>query len=153
MPYRANYPATVAEVLDDRMTFRPETLRALRAFRRARPWRGTFEERATKFAALHAELCRIYGLDTRLSQRSWRRIDVACYVPSADRIVLPRLSVVTYLHELGHARGWDERQTCKWSINLFRRIFPRSYARCRHRGHMLVRDGRRPRRAESSPDS
>jgi hypothetical protein len=140
MPYRANYPATVAEILDDRITYKSETLRALRAFRRARPWRGTEAERCAKLRRLHAELCRIYGLRTRLSTRPWRSIGFACYVPGADRIVLPTHSVVTYLHELAHARGADERRACRWSVNLFRRTFPRSFARCRHHGHMLVRD-------------
>lgn len=143
MPYRANYPATVVEVLDNTLTFKPETLRALRAFRRAKPWRGTPAERIAKFRTLHRDLCRIYGLRTRLTRRMGR-LAMACYVPSRNRIILPELSVVTYLHELGHARGWDERQACRWSINLFRRIFPQSYARCRHRGHMLIRGNRGP---------
>ena len=60
------------------------------------------------------------------------------FMPGRNRINLPTLSVVTYLHEFAHSRGADERQACGWSINLFRRIFPRSYARCRHQGHMLI---------------
>ncbi|MCE9533964.1 MAG: hypothetical protein K8T89_23005 [Planctomycetes bacterium] len=135
MPYRANYPATVAEVLSDRRKYKPEALKALRAFRRSKPWRGTFNERREKFGKLHEELCRVYGLCTQL--KFWAR-DVAYYSPGEDRINLPTLSVVTYLHEFAHARGADERQACGWSINLFRRIFPRSFARCRHHGHMLV---------------
>ena len=53
---------------------------------------------------------------------------------------LSYLSVLAYLHEFAHARGADERQACHWSINLFRRCFPRSFARCRAVGHTLVRD-------------
>ena len=51
-----------------------------------------------------------------------------------------RLSVVTFLHEFGHALGYGERGACRWSINLFRRCFPRSFARCRQAGHTLVRE-------------
>jgi hypothetical protein len=47
---------------------------------------------------------------------------------------------VTFLHEFAHARGFDERQACRWSINLFRRCFPRSFASCRQVGHTLVRN-------------
>jgi hypothetical protein len=132
--YRRNYPTTVAEVLSSTRTYRPEALRALRAFRSAKPWRGTEAERRTKFRRLHRELCRVYGV--RPSLTFWAR-EVACYVPMQNRINLPQLSVVTYLHEFVHARGADERQACRWSINLFRRVFPRSFARCRQVGHML----------------
>ena len=48
--------------------------------------------------------------------------------------------MLTYLHEFAHARGYDERGACRWSLNLFRRCFPRSFARCRPVGHTLVRD-------------
>jgi hypothetical protein len=62
------------------------------------------------------------------------------YRPACHTITLTgKLSVLTYLHEFAHARGADERQACRWSINLFRRCFPRSFARCRAVGHTLVR--------------
>jgi hypothetical protein len=134
MPYSRNYPATVAEVLSDTRTYRPDALRALRAFRSTKPWRGTAAERRAKFRRLHRELCGVYGVRPRLT---FSAREVACYVPVQDRINLPRLSVVTYLHEFAHTRGADERQACRWSINLFRRVFPRSFARCRQVGHML----------------
>jgi hypothetical protein len=143
MPYRANYPRTVREVLSNRRTYRPATLKVLREFRRAKPWRGSEAERRAKFRKLHRQLCRIYGEELRrgngsLPTLSFSQREVACYIPSQNRINLPTLSVVTYLHEFAHVRGADERQACGWSINLFRRIFPRSYARCRHDGHMLI---------------
>jgi len=135
MPYRANYPATVREVLSSRRKYRPGALKALRAFRRAKPWRGSEAERREKFKKLHRQLCRVYGVQPTLA---FSRQEVACYMPGRNRINLPTLSVVTYLHEFAHARGADERQACGWSINLFRRMFPRYYARCRHDGHMLI---------------
>jgi hypothetical protein len=122
MPYRANYPRTVAEILNPRRKYKAAVLRALKAFRRAKPWRGTVHERRVKFLELHAALCAVYGKTTAL-----RFVAGApdCYMPALDAIVMGGLSVVTYLHEFGHALGKDERQTCAWSINLFRRIFPR----------------------------
>jgi hypothetical protein len=136
MPYRANYPATVSEVLDDSMRFNPAALAAVRALARARPWRGTRAERFAKLQNLNCALASAYGLPTPRMQVGARD----CFVPAMNLIVLSRrLSVVSFLHEFGHARGFDERRTCRWSINLFRRCFPRSYARCRHVGHTLVR--------------
>lgn len=143
MPYRANYPATVAEVLSDRMKFHPAALAGVRALARAKPWQGTAAERRRKL-----ELC----LDALAAAYRIRRPKllfgvpgtVDCYVPLTHTIYLSdRMSVVTFLHEFGHARGFDERQTCRWSLNLFRRCFPRSYGRCRHVAHTLVNDRRR----------
>lgn len=137
--YRPNYPRTVAEVLRDRR-YNPDALRALKAYRRSKPWQGTPAEQRQKLNALHAELCRVYALRTSLVFGS-----DDCYSRLGDRITLSRVSVVTYLHELAHARGADERQACGWSINLFRRVFPRSYASLQHVGHTLRRSDRTPR--------
>lgn len=132
MPF-ANYPATVAEVIAD-VRYRPEVLRAVRAFARSKPWRG---DRRGKMRSLHAELCRVYGVAVHLQ---FNRRSPACYVPGQRLINLPRVSVVSYLHEFAHALfGSCEVRACRWSINLFRRCFPRSFARCRQVGHLLVR--------------
>ena len=48
-----------------------------------------------------------------------------------------RLSVVTYLHEFAHALGRGERGACRWSLNLFRRVFPEQCARLRADGHTV----------------
>lgn len=136
------YPTSVSEILDDEMRFNPSGLRALRAFKSVKPWIGILDERHRKFRKLHEGLCGAYGLvppprlifgndHASCSGRS-------CYIPSMKTIVLRgRLSVVTYLHELAHARGMGERGACRWSINIFRRVFPHQFERCRHEGHML----------------
>ena len=139
---QADYPESVGEVLDDGMKFRPATLHAMRAFAEAKPWRGTVEERQAKFRQLNRALAAAYQiaepelvfetLDGGTSGRSH-------YVRASHRIVLVgRLSVVSFLHEFGHARGYGERMACKWSINLFRRIFPRKFSRLVQVGHMLI---------------
>src|SRR5262249_4050084 len=156
MPYRRNYPRTVREVLDPAMTFKPAALRALRSFARSKPWQGTELDRKDKFLALHVALCRVYFAHTNLPPvlrfgnfANHGHSGESCYLPLSRVIYLTgRLSVVTYLHEFAHARGYDERQACRWSINLFRRVFPRSFARCQHVGHTLVRDGGQARGRE-----
>jgi hypothetical protein len=47
--------------------------------------------------------------------------------------------VVTVLHEWGHVLGLGERGACRWSVNLFRRVFPREFERLARVGHLLVR--------------
>lgn len=145
MPYRRNYPATVAEILDPDRKYKPDVLRAVKAFARAKPWRGDFDERCGKLRALNARLARIYRMP-RPKLRIYGCSGIigqgdrnGSYEPGLHRITLYGLSVVTYLHEFAHALGKDERQACVWSINLFRRVFPRSYAACRHVGHTLQR--------------
>jgi hypothetical protein len=144
MPRHDEYPRTVAEVLDPALTFKPEALRALCRFRRSRPWRGTVEERKAKIRRLNRELAAAYGV--REPALSFAIGDCetprgnGCYARCSHSITLVgRLSVLTYLHEFAHARGYGERGACRWSINLFRRAFPRAFARLTPVGHTLVR--------------
>jgi hypothetical protein len=145
MTTRRNYPATVAEVLDPAMTFKPAALRAVRAFARSKPWRGSIARRKDKFRRLNRELAHAYGIPApRLvfdGIEAGGPSGASSYRPLTHTITLSgKLSVLTYLHEFAHARGAGERQACRWSINLFRRCFPRSFDRCRAVGHTLIRD-------------
>ena len=134
MQYQQNYPDSIDEVLDPPVRFRRQTVTAVTQFARMRPWRGTLEQRMEKFRMLHVELCAVYGKTTVVT---FRTMDGGCsgsshYDPRGGEMVLTgRLSVVTFLHEFAHALGRDERGACRWSLNLFRRCFPRSFARCR----------------------
>lgn len=133
MPARNNYPRTVAEVIRP-SKYKRATKAAVRAFARSKPWKG---DRVAKFRAVHAELCRVYGIEARLV---FNPLVPACYSPSTRTINLPHPSVVSYLHEFAHAVfGSCEVKACRWSINLFRIFFPRSFASCQQQGHMLVR--------------
>jgi len=137
------YPATAAECIDDSLRYQRATLQALADFRACRPWRGTMAERMEKFRRLHAELCRIYGTDPLLGFDSLNErfcSGGSYYMPSTHSIQLSgRLSVVTYLHEFAHALGRGERGAVRWSLNLFKRTFPRSFARLEFEGHVARR--------------
>ena len=142
MPYSPNYPATVNEVLNPPVRFKTATLEAVKQFARSRPWRGTLEERKAKFSSLHAALCAVYGRVTTLTFGELDGGDSGSshYSPAKNEIVLcGNLSVVTFLHEFAHALGRDERGAVRWSVSLFRLCFSRSFARCRHDGHMVRR--------------
>jgi hypothetical protein len=135
------YPATVQEILDDKMKFRSKVLKAVRRFARSHPWQGSHPERRAKFEQLLDDLSALYGiarprlvtdgLDGGDSSRS-------CYIRAFHTIILRgKLSILTLLHEIGHALGKDEYQATKWSVNLFRVAFPRSFARCRFESHLV----------------
>jgi hypothetical protein len=136
------YPATVQEVLDDAMTFKPAALAALREFKKSHPWRGSIDDRHKKFRQLHETLCTVYGLNPPprliLGNDHASCSGRSCFIPSMNAIVLRgRLSVTTYLHEFAHARGMNERGAAKFSVNAFRKVWPKLFARCRHEGHLL----------------
>ena len=144
---RTGYPRTVAECLNGGMKFRRGVVAAVRAFKRAGPWRGTLATRKRKFRRLNKALADVYELATpRLrfgvidgsfsGASSCRRREAG---ETAVITMRGKLSVVTYLHEFAHALGRDERGACKWSVNLFRRVFPRQYAKLRADGHTLRR--------------
>ncbi|MDB5320336.1 MAG: hypothetical protein JWN40_1967, partial [Phycisphaerales bacterium] len=140
MPNPSDYPQTVAEVIDPPVRFRLGVIAAVRRFKRSKPWRGTEDERKAKFERLNRDLCGLYGKQTHLQFGLLDGEDSGSshYVRSTDTITLcGRLSVLTFLHEFGHALGKDERAACRWSLNLFRAVFPVSFARCMAVGHTL----------------
>jgi len=139
----SDYPQTVVEVLDDTMTFEQEVLEANQAFKRSKPWRGSLEQRKEKFMHLNHDLAAVCGIpapELVFGPMNGGSSGSSHYIPGAHQIVLKgRLSVVTFLHEFAHSCGKNEVIACRWSINLFRRCFPRQYAKLVHVGHMLVR--------------
>jgi len=142
---RTNYPATVAECLDERARYRRGVVAAVSAFRDESPWRGTLEERKVKLGRLNAALARAYGMPEPALR--FEGIDGSFSGASACRrgrasepaviTMRGRLSVVTYLHEFAHALGRGESGACGWSLNLFRRVFPEQFARLRTDGHTV----------------
>lgn len=135
------WPDTVAEVLDDNAEYSADVLRAVKAYARSKPWRGTLEERIVKLQTLHAALCAAYDRQPVLDVGRLTAADASAgaFDPANDIIYLGgKLSVVTYLHQFGHALGKTTRQACRWSLNLFRRCFPRSFERAQQVGPFLV---------------
>ena len=50
-------------------------------------------------------------------------------------------SIISTLHELGHhLHGASELKACQWSIHLFAEAFPKSYAKLKWKGHLLVKE-------------
>lgn len=135
MTYHNHYPRSVDGVIAD-MEYPPEVLEIVREYSRTKPWRGTEKERQDKLRVLHAEMNKFFNQETKLEF-----FGEGTYNELSDTIGIPeRVSVVTYLHEYAHALfGEDETTAVAWSVNLFRIVFPKSFARLQQRGHMLVR--------------
>ena len=148
MPF-ANYPRTVAEVVAN-VRYRRGVISAVRAFKRSKPYRGMRRPRVSKFRRLLTDLSRVYGIEIPSFEFRPCRLPTGrtgngrCCRSSGERTritLFGKLSVVTFLHEFAHALGHDERKACRWSINLFRRVFPVLASRCDARGHMLIARG------------
>lgn len=133
-----DYPLTVAEVIED-VEYPREILHALRRFAKSKPWRGCYECRVLKLRLLHEELNQETGLKTDLIVGG--SVNSGIYIQDTDLIILDcSLSILTYLHEYSHSlNGPSEREACRWSINLFRRVFPISFSRLQADRHLLTR--------------
>ena len=139
----SNYPTDGNELLEPPVQFREETIEAVQRFKESGPWTGTLEERMSKFRHFHDALCQIYGKQTtlRFGDLSGDCSGSSFYNRIDDEIVLQgKLSVVTFLHEYAHVLGRDERGAVRWSVCLFRQVFPEEFAKCHFEGHMLRRN-------------
>lgn len=138
-----NYPQAVIEVLDDEIDYPVELLCVMRIFAASKPWSGSIETRKRKFSdanRLMAVACHIEMPTLTFGSLDGSSSGMSHYLPRDHQIVMVgKLSVVTFLHEFAHALGYDEQKACRWSINLFRKCFPRQYSRLIHIGHTLIR--------------
>lgn len=64
---------------------------------------------------------------------------VYAYNPASKTIIFgDKPSIVSALHELGHHMfGSEELKACQWSVQLFRTVCPKDYAKLEWDGHML----------------
>lgn len=137
------------------ITLNPAGRAALKAFRDSKPWKGTVDQRADKFAELHRGLIAAYELETLLV-RDDQTVDpngssgASMFDSLENRIVLRgRLSVVTYLYCFACAyllcqstvsRNDATAVAIEWAQAQFRHFFPRSARGCREDNGLLVRD-------------
>lgn len=141
---KEEYPKTVKEVLDDTIVYRKSVHQAIRVFKKLNPWRGNNDQIKSKFGILNSYLANAYNISEPQLVFVKEFVFGPCCFPKSNLIILTpeddgRYSVVTYLHEFGHILGKNEKETCRWSINLFRLHFPKSYEKLEHNGHVLTR--------------
>lgn len=70
----------------------------------------------------------------------WLPLDSWSYSPETHIITGTNPSIISALHELGHAiYGESELQACAYSTALFQTCFPKEYGRLTWEGHMLTK--------------
>ena len=124
------YPTSVEEVLDDNIRYRAGTNEAVIKFKKLHPWRGSTEEIQHKLRQLNKDLAEVYKIEEPQLVFVTKFVYGCCYFPVGNLIIMEQerngqYSVVTFLHEFGHALGKNEKSTCRWSINLFASISPK----------------------------
>jgi len=139
-----NYPATVDEILSDDYQFKKGTVTALKLFKKQRTYKYPTEVRLAGMRLLVVRICKVHGIQP--PKVLARNIDgsfsgSSSYSFAKHEIVMQgKLSIITLLHELAHCiYGASETQAVRWSVNLFRQVYPEQYANLTHQGHCLVR--------------
>jgi len=143
MSRKDEYPETIQEVIKDRK-YKREVLKAMRKFKKTKPFRGSFPKRRAKHAKLFFELCAVYEISLNLMLPTRDGQEGSGFYSHYQRSVRigGKLSVVTLFHEFAHALGKDEKGACSWSLNLFKRFFPKSFERGFADGHCLRQGSR-----------
>lgn len=150
------------------LEFRPEAIAVMEKFRdEIKPFRpkefseDAVEEKKIKWRWFVENMSKAYKLNPAptvefgvFTEDSWNRPGSSgsddnglssYYQPSTNKLYFTgKFSLTTLLHEFGHARGFDERDTIIWSINFGMRIFPVTYNRLLGTSdsdsHMLTRE-------------
>jgi hypothetical protein len=158
-------------ILDDAMTYKPEVVRALRTFKKAKTFNLTPENRLACMQTLVNDMATAYGMepiavdvmDERGSvharfMEAFNRLtgtlppveeNTPTYPasgasnadPSARKIhMVGKLSIITLLHEFAHIRfGTDELKCQRWAVNLFRKVYPKQFAKLVFNGWAFVK--------------
>ncbi len=163
----ANYPKGVPYIPE--LEFRPEAIVIMKKFRdEIKPFQpkefseDAVRQKKEKWIWFCKEIAKVYGVQEpvvtfgEFTQESWTTGGTSGdshYRPSDNSLYFTgRFSLVTLLHELGHMRGFDERDAVIWSVNFGYRIFPVTFNRLlsnvKPGSHMLIRPDETQQRFE-----
>lgn len=132
----AGYP-TKDEILAEPLNeYSDEILGILKTFKRKWKVCSNDEERFYCLKEMILDLARQYDKTPTIEMG-----EQYCFKPTANTIDFgPVPSIISSLHELGHAIfGASEKDACRFSVHLFKRVFPKAYERLEWDGHMLKR--------------
>ena len=133
------------DVLDENKTYKPETVSALYAFKKEKTFKLNEHERYAKMQEFVIKLSEIYEIEpvVRIIRRNSDHVDSAgsCANPDTKTICMSGpLSIITLLHEFAHIKGIEEELAAqKWAVNLFRKVYPKQFARLVFKDGQFVR--------------
>jgi hypothetical protein len=134
------YP-TKEEILKKEIVFRPEIIECVKNWKKEHydgQWNSTIKRRKiTKLIILVGKLAQIYKKPTYVLVDSSYG-----YIPFSRLILLDGYnpSIISTLHEFAHhLYNNSELQACRWSIQLFRKIFKNEFEKLEWKRHLLVK--------------
>jgi hypothetical protein len=96
------------------------------------------EEKIKTIKILLQLLSQSHNIKTRTIFKS--KVPSACYSKKYNTIILNNCSIISALHEMGHAiYGKSELKACSWSIKLFQKSFPIAFKKLTWKGHLLIK--------------
>jgi hypothetical protein len=131
------YP-TKEEILGKPMKFKEGLMDALKTWKEC-SWaaREKFGEESA-LIELAESLSLIYYKEVEV--HFLPQLTTCYYQPKERRILMNSYSIISLLHEYGHAIfGTSELTACRFSVHIFKNLFPRAYAKLKWNGHMLVK--------------
>ena len=145
------YPLNGADVMDDNIRFKVDALEAIRNFRTQKSMKAHDDVRFAALRTLLLDLMTVYGMTDWEVRWEPAAASASCSAMTSKVITLRSRSLVDALHEFRHAMQFDnlvrlrfsttaEWDACRWSLNLFKRVSPRSFAKCHFEGHLLKRN-------------
>lgn len=153
----------VKGLLDDNYEYPREAMFALITFKRdnrfsnpAVPFTEHMAKRLQAMQVLVKSLCDIYNIPQVTVEGvaiEEGAQSLASFYSPPQRVIymVGKLSIITLLHEFAHALlGANEDDARKWSVNIFRRAYPRAFENLANpEGHILVTNDRRETPAET----
>jgi len=135
------YP-TKEKIMEKQIKFRKETIAAVKKWKEKYTplYKLKREQRFQALQSLVKTLENIY--EKPISTVVYKKnLPSYCYDPMARKIYMnKRLSIISTLHEFGHHLfGSSETQACRWSVQLFKKVFPENFSKLKWIGHQLVK--------------
>ena len=132
------YPS-MDEILAERPELKPEIIQTLRL------WKRRFYKDWNKLEPDEKASCLDILIEMIVVTENLPPIQIGHYClyawnPTLREIMVnkDKPSIISTLHELGHSiYGSSELLACRFSVWLFKEVFPRSYSRLKTNGHML----------------
>jgi hypothetical protein len=137
---QSNYP-TKEEILRREPKLRDGVMNNVNAWKRL-VWANRDLPRMGGDEAALKSLLRIMNIayDKLVTVEFLPQLSTCYYQPKEHRILMNSHSIISLLHEYGHAiYGASELYACRFSVHIFKNLFPRAYAKLEWNGHMLVK--------------
>jgi len=133
------YP-TKEEILAGELKHKKKVIAALKDWKKIvwTNWRANKLGREKDLRDLFQTLNQIYeGKPHAMNLIFDRR---SCFAPALNTISLDKPSLISFLHEYAHSLfGPSELKACRWSVRLFKKVFPKAMNKLKWKGHMLIK--------------